>query len=222
MKEKPIIRKENVTTLLDTKFIKVFDLNYAPGRHYYDATRRDLDNLLAVQPEEAWGKLLPDAATCFIVLKIKGQEPKLLLTYEYRYPAGQFLLSPVAGLMDQEDRESPQPLLSTARREIFEEAGIRVKDSDQLFVICPMVLSTPGMTDESNGLVGAVIELDDLSALSHDGAEGTECFGDFVLLSPEEADAVRLRGTDEYGKAFSAFTWMSLLWFTDGVRRGQF
>ena len=34
------IKKENVELLLDTPFIKVFDLKYAPGKHYYDATRR--------------------------------------------------------------------------------------------------------------------------------------------------------------------------------------
>ena len=39
---KPIIREENVKTLLDAKFIRVFDLQYAEGKHYFDATRRPL------------------------------------------------------------------------------------------------------------------------------------------------------------------------------------
>ena len=34
---KPIIRKENVKTLFETKFIHVFDLQYAEGKHYYVA-----------------------------------------------------------------------------------------------------------------------------------------------------------------------------------------
>ena len=44
--EKPIIRKENIETLMESRFIKVFDLQYAPGKHYYDASRRPLDNLV--------------------------------------------------------------------------------------------------------------------------------------------------------------------------------
>ncbi len=38
--EKPNITKETTETLLETKFLKVFDLQYAPGKHYFDATRQ--------------------------------------------------------------------------------------------------------------------------------------------------------------------------------------
>lgn len=31
--EKPNITKETTETLLETKFLKVFDLQYAPGKH---------------------------------------------------------------------------------------------------------------------------------------------------------------------------------------------
>lgn len=37
---RPKITKQNIKTLLETKFIKVFDLQYAEGRHYYNATKR--------------------------------------------------------------------------------------------------------------------------------------------------------------------------------------
>lgn len=33
---RPTIKKQNIKTLLETKFIKVFDLQYAEGRHYYN------------------------------------------------------------------------------------------------------------------------------------------------------------------------------------------
>lgn len=39
MSDKFRIKKEQVVPLLETKFIKVYDLQYAPGKHYYDATR---------------------------------------------------------------------------------------------------------------------------------------------------------------------------------------
>ena len=77
---------------------------------------------MAIKSEEDFKKALPDAATCALILVIKG-EPKLLLHYEYRYPAGQFLLSPPAGLIDPEDTTNENPLLITAKREIKEETG---------------------------------------------------------------------------------------------------
>ena len=41
---RPTIKKQNIKTLLETKFIKVFDLQYAEGRHYYNATRRSAED----------------------------------------------------------------------------------------------------------------------------------------------------------------------------------
>ena len=82
---KPIIRKENVKTLFDSKFIHVFDLQYEEGKHYYDASRRPLDKLMAIKSDEEAKTALPDAVTCFVILKIKGEEPKLLLARETIY-----------------------------------------------------------------------------------------------------------------------------------------
>ena len=96
---KPEIKKENVKPLFESKFICVFDLQYEEGKHYLDATRRTADNLMAIKTTEEFKQALPDAVTCVVILNIEGKEPKLLLDYEYRYPAGQFLLSPPAGLL---------------------------------------------------------------------------------------------------------------------------
>ena len=62
-------------------------------------------------------KMLPYAVTVAVVLHLPGDETRLLMSYEYRYPVGRYLLSPVAGLLDQEDREGPDPLVSAAIRE---------------------------------------------------------------------------------------------------------
>ena len=35
----PDFSKENIKPLFESKFIRVFDLQYAEGKHYYDATR---------------------------------------------------------------------------------------------------------------------------------------------------------------------------------------
>jgi len=79
------------------------------------------------------------------------------LDYVYRYPAGQYLLSPPAGLIDSEELNKESPILVTARRELMEETGLELSETDELFVISPFLFSTPGMTDESNALAGIVL-----------------------------------------------------------------
>ena len=128
---KPEIKKENVKPLFESRFIRVFDLQYEEGKHYLDATRRTADNLMAIKTTEEFKQALPDAVTCVVILNIEGKEPKLLLDYEYRYPAGQFLLSPPAGLLDKEDAETNQPILSAAKREIEEETGLKPLPLDE-------------------------------------------------------------------------------------------
>lgn len=59
--ERPNITKETTEPLLETKFLKVFDLQYAPGKHYFDVTRRCKEELVALQSEGACRTMLPDA-----------------------------------------------------------------------------------------------------------------------------------------------------------------
>lgn len=216
---KPTIRKENIKTLFETKFIKVFDLQYNEGKHYYDASRRPLEQIMAVKSEKEFCTALPDAVTCVVILKMRGDEPRLLLTREYRYPTGQFLLSPPAGLLDSEDETEKNPLLATARREIKEETGIELKEKDSLWVINPLLFSSPGLTDESNALVCAVVNLDDLSSLSQKGAIGSECFDGFKLLSVDEAKEILKTGKDQEGIFYSVYTWAALMYFVSDLWR---
>lgn len=216
---KPVISKDNVKPLFDSKFIKVFDLQYEEGKHYYDATRRALDRLTAVKSDEEFRRMLPDAVTCAVILRVKDEEPKLLLTEEYRYPTGQFLLSPPAGLLDAEDEASANPILSAARREIKEETGIEITEGDSLFIINPLLFSSPGMTDESNALVCAVVNLEDLSSLSQKGAVGSECFDGFLLLSADEAREILNIGKDTNGIFYSVYTWACLMYFVSDLWR---
>ena len=214
---KPVIRKENVKTLFESRFIRVFDLQYEEGKHYYDATRRTVDNLMAIKSDEEFRNALPDAVTCVVILKIAEDEPKLLLTKEYRYPAGQFLLSPPAGLLDPEDAAEKEPILATAKREIEEETGLVLSEKDKLHTISPFLFSTPGMTDESNALACAVVHLADTSSLHQMGAVGTECFDGFVLLTKEEAKEILKQGRDADGLFFSVYTWATLMYFVSDM-----
>ena len=216
---KPVINKDDVKPLFDSKFIKVFDLQYEEGKHYYDATRRPLNRLTAVKSEEEFHRMLPDAVTCAVILRVKDEEPKLLLTEEYRYPTGQFLLSPPAGLLDAEDEASANPILPAARREIKEETGIEIAEGDSLFIINPLLFSSPGMTDESNALVCAVVNLEDLFSLSQKGAVGSECFDGFLLLSADEAREILKAGKDKNGIFYSVYTWACLMYFVSDLWR---
>lgn len=101
-----------IKSLFESKFIKVFDLQYGEGRHYYNATRRDEKDLVAAKSTEEFKKMLPDAVSCVVIWnpsgddEKSGHEPCLLMNREFRYPTGQYLLSVPAGLIDREDVET--------------------------------------------------------------------------------------------------------------------
>ena len=101
-----------IKSLFESKFIKVFDLQYQEDRHYYNATRRAEEDLVAAKSTEEFKKMLPDAVSCVVIWnpsdddEKSGHEPCLLMNREFRYPTGQYLLSVPAGLIDREDVET--------------------------------------------------------------------------------------------------------------------
>ena len=204
------IDKQHIETLYETRFLKCYDLQYAEGKHYYEASRRERKDLVAAKADDDFREMLPDAVTIAVVLHLPGNETRLLMSYEYRYPVGQFLLSPVAGLLDPEDRRSENPLVNAAVREIREETGLTVKESDRVRVLNPCAFSTPGMTDESNAFLCAEITLDSLDDLNQDGAEGSELFDGFELLDRERAQRIYRTGRDDHGNFYSLAAWMVL------------
>ncbi|MEE3494134.1 MAG: NUDIX hydrolase [Butyrivibrio sp.] len=215
--EGPKITKEKVKTVMDEKFLRVFDLQYDEGRHYFDATRRGFDDIVAVKSDEEFKKMIPDAVSCLVVFE-DGDDSKLLLSYEYRYPTGRFLLGVPAGLVDPDDKDAKSPAESTAIREIREETGIIFdENNDEIFVINPLLFSTPGMTDESNALVGVVLKGHDISQLTQEGAEGQECFDGFVLVDKAKAKELLKNGVDDRGHYYSVYTWAVLMYFVNDM-----
>ena len=204
------INKDRIETLYESRFLNMFDLQYADGRHYYEATRRSKDSLVLKKKDAEFRSMLPDAVTIAVVLHLPGNETRLLMSYEYRYPVGQFLLSPVAGLLDPEDHSGPDPLVSAAIREIREETGLTVKEADKVYVLNPCAFSSPGMTDESNAFLCAELTLDSLDALNQDGAEGSELFNGFELLDRQRAQEIFRTGRDGQGNFYSLAAWMVL------------
>ena len=206
----PEINRDRVETLYENRFLKCFDLQYAEGKHYYVASRRGKEDLVAKKADDEFRSMLPDAVTIAVVLHLPGNDTRLLMSYEYRYPVGQFLLSPVAGLLDPGDRDSDNPLVNAAIREIREETGLTVKETDRVYVLNPCAFSTPGMTDESNAFLCAEITLDTLDELNQNGAEGSELFDGFELLDQEQAREIFRTGRDKHGIFYSLAAWMVL------------
>ena len=126
--QEPKISPDQSKTLAATKYVKLYDLAYENGVHYYDASRRDKDQLFAFKQDPELGSALPDAVCAVIIVKEAGQEDKLLLFYEYRYPAGSYLLGLPAGLIDPADLASPDPIKTAMIREIKEETGLSIKN----------------------------------------------------------------------------------------------
>lgn len=208
-----IIDKNCVETLKETKFLNMFDLKYAEGKHYFEATRRKKEDIIAVKDDEEFKSLIPDAVTIAVVVYQKGEEPRLLLQYEYRYPIGRFVISPVAGLIDEEDKELENPFVVAAIREIKEETGLTVKESDEVFVINPCAFASPGMTDESNAFLCAKVYADNLDELNQNGAVGSELFNGFELVNRQQAKELFETGRDKNGNFFSLSTWAVIGYF---------
>ena len=211
--DRPVMSKEYIDVLYDARFLKLYDLRYRPGKHYFSASRRKADELVALKSDDEFKTMLPDAVTIAVVLHLPGEKPKLLLSYEYRYPVGRFLLSPIAGLLDPEDRNDENPLCSAAAREIFEETGIKIVETDKITVLNSCAFSTPGMTDESNAFLSADITLADTSMLNQSGAVGSELFDGFELVDAVKAARLYKSGRDKNGNTFSLATWAVLGWF---------
>lgn len=218
-----------IKSLFESKFIKVFDLQYGEGRHYYNATRRDEEDLVAAKSTEEFKKMLPDAVSCVVICnpsdddEKSGHEPCLLMNREFRYPTGQYLLSVPAGLIDPEDctgdNDNTAPLIKTAMRELREETGLKVTEKDTVSVINPCLFSTPGMTDESNALVKIVLNRDSLNGMSQEGAVGGELFDGFDLLTKAQAKKILEDGVDEHGIYYSVYTWAALTYFVADLWR---
>lgn len=214
---RPEIKREKLKKLLDTRFMKVYDYPFKEDGHYYTATRRTDDDLVMLKSDSEYKKMTADAVTCMVVIEEDGKEPKLLMNYEFRYALGRFLMAPPAGLVDPEDLFNPDALLATAKREIEEETGIVIREEDKLFTINPLLFSSPGMTDESNAIVGAIIHWDSSRQMNHNGSLGSEVFDGFSLLSMEEAKELIKKGRDNDDLFYSVYTWICMMAFVSQI-----
>ncbi len=208
------IKKEQAAEMLHTPFVKVYDLQYEEGRHYYDVSRREKEDLAAIKSETELKTMLPDAVSCVVVLDIPGEEPKLCVMREYRYPIGRYVLSVPSGLVDRSDETAQNPVFSAAEREVGEETGIRFDPAtDEVVQTNPLLFCSPGLTDESTAVVKIVLHRDQAPAVSTDGAVGAEDFDGITWITKEQARDYIRQGTDNAGVYYSAITWIALMTF---------
>lgn len=222
----PDISLHIISGIYLSKYINLYDFEYKKGRHYLNASRRSPERLVCTKSSKEFAEMIPDAVSCFVIVD-NGMydEPRLLLSREYRYPTGQFLLSVPAGLIDAADADSKEslggkelsPCEKAAVREIKEETGITLSDKDEIKTVNPLVFSTPGMTDESNALVSVVIKSDIADQLSQDGAEGSELFDGFEILTKEEARKILKQGVDNNGIFYSVYTCIALMYYVSDM-----
>lgn len=215
--ERPVIVPEDVRELAHTRFVKLYDLAYQDGAHYFEASRRERGDLLALKDPDKFDQLLPDAVSCCLVLDSVGDEPRLVLFHEYRYPTGQFLLSIPSGLIDAADKEAKDPLVRAMTREIFEECGLTLRKGDRIWVANPFLFNTPGLTDESTALLCAVVRREGTDEFSQAGAEGSECFDGFELLTKAQVLETLARGRDAEGHYYPMVTWAAMMYFASDM-----
>lgn len=178
-----------IETEYESKYINVYDIQYEEGRHYYNASRRSKEELIAIKSEEDYYQVIPDGVNCLVIIDNDGEEPRMLLNMERRYCVGRDILNVPAGLIDKEDKgySRDEAILRTAKRELEEETGLVFDEKDKAEIINACLFSSPGMTDEANAIVKIILNNKDLSKLNHNGACGHESFSDFVVLTKDEA-----------------------------------
>ena len=220
--ETPNILPEATATLAGTRFLSLYDLAYDDGSHYFETSRRQRDDLLAFKPDDELKSALPDAVSCCLVLEVPGEEPRMVLFHEYRYPAGQYLLSVPSGLIDTRDCGEADPLVVAMTREIDEECGLTLGEGDSIYVINRFLFNTPGMTDESTALLCAVARRESFDCLSHAGAEGSERFADFELLTKAQVRQVLATGRDAEGRFYPMVAWAAMTYFACDLWREGF
>lgn len=178
---------KNITTLADTKYLKLYDAEYinksGKSRNWSIASRKNLDTLKNVYFNGVEDKI--DAViiiathvdtTTHIDKSTDAAEDKLVVIKQFRVPLNDYVYEIPAGLID-----SGEDFETTVRRELKEETGLDLLEIDYNKTKPKTYIST-GMTDESVALVYCSC----LGEVSKDYLEADEDI-EVMLLSKEEA-----------------------------------
>jgi ADP-ribose pyrophosphatase len=189
-----LIKTEKIT---HHRHLNLFRADYqdqrGAARSWVYASRQDMPKV----GTHAWER--PDAV---VIVPWHITHQRLVVIREYRVVLGGYQIGFPAGLMD-----AGETILQTARRELFEETGLRLR---QVLRCSPPVYSSSGMTDEAVALV--YVECDGTpSDAANERSEDIE-----VLLVDAAAAGAMI---DDPALKIDVKTWMALSEFD---RRGGF
>ena len=162
----------------NNKFLNMYEVDALDrdGRHfpYYFATRNEERDMVFHT-----GRLVPDGAVIYSVLKENPE--KLVLVKQYRYPVDMYVYEVPAGLIDA--GEQPE---ETAVREMKEETGLdlEVYREGDIALKRPFI-QAQGMADECNCLVAGYAS----GSVSYERQESSEAI-EAVLADKEEVKRI--------------------------------
>jgi len=170
-----IMSMKNITTLADTKYLKLYDAEYinknGECKNWSIASRKDLDTLKNIYFNKAECNI--DAV---IIIATHIAENKLVIIKQFRVPLNDYVYEIPAGLIDP-----GEDFKTTVGRELKEETGLDLMQIDYSKTKSQAYISA-GMTDESAALVYCTCQ----GELSKDYLEPDEDI-EVMLLSKEEA-----------------------------------
>lgn len=112
------------------KFLKFYHFNLNDGRAYEVVSRREL----------TMQNINNFSADAVDIIAFSPDRQKILVIKEWRVPVNDYIYAFPAGL-----REPGEGIFETARRELFEEAGLHI---ETLHDILPPAYQSAGMTNE--------------------------------------------------------------------------
>jgi len=168
----------NITTLADTKFLKLYNAEYinknGKPKNWSIASRKNLDTL-----KNNYFNGKEDNIDAVIIIATHSTEDKLVIIKQFRVPLNDYVYEIPAGLIDfGEDFET------TVKRELKEETGLDLLKIDFEKTKSKAYISA-GMTDESAALVYCTC-LGEISKAYLEPDEDIE----IMLLSKQEAKSL--------------------------------
>lgn len=179
----------DIKKLTDYKWLNLFEIAFT------DNEGRNNSWLMASRhkdPSFARAVKLPDAV---VIIPWHIKEQKLVLLREFRVILNNWLYAFPAGLLDP-----GETVESTARRELFEETGLELKE---IHTVSPPLYSSAGLTDETISLIFAFCDGTPTKLSSRSEEAET------LLVSRDEAKML----LQDKNAAFDVRAWMALFSF---------
>lgn len=194
-----INRIKNLTTLSQTKFLSLYDVEYknknGNTNHWIVASRKDFDTL---HGQYFHGK--EEKIDAVVIAALHDESKKLVCIRQFRVPLNDYVYELPAGLVDENEN-----IESSVKRELKEETGLSVIKINHEKTKTGLYASA-GMTDESVAMVFCTCE----GTISKDYLEDDEDI-ETIMLSQQEAKELLKQNVKIDVKAFLAIQTFSEL-----------